>query len=809
MKKLIVLLVVAALTVPAWADYRSTVLADNPLSLWEFEDAASNDGAPCADTVGISNGVYRNRGAAVPDIALVPGLIGKAAEFHGTAGSGNGNFVQIYDSSYTNPPYRLESSPTLTIEFMEKAGTTASETYGRFISHANGGTGNYWMGMTSTGANAGQPFVGVVGGTWYAWPPILASNSWHHVAVTYAYDGTNTTTTLYIDGINRGSDTRAGALTPPGDWQDLIIGAENNPYYVYNGLVGQMDEVAYYNYALNQNQVTAHFNAISEPAIDPNKASHPNPSNGASEVPVSAGLSWDAPTGYTPTSYDVYFGTNPTAHSNPKNTVDTNSYDPPGDLAIGTIYYWAIDSNDAGTIYAGDDWSFTTSPIDPNKASHPNPSNGASEVPVSAGLSWDAPTGFTPTSYDVYFGTDTNAHSNPKYTVYTNSYDPPGDLAFGTTYYWAVDSNDAGTIYAGDDWSFTTSIPVSTWRADARCFLDGPSGAFDDISVKDPTIVYSGDKWHLFYTGRDSSMWRMGYATATSIAGLKTATHTYMSSLNGGSYFCAPQVFWFEAKGKWYLIYQSGLAATFSTNTDINNPSGWTAGVGMGFGSGAVDFWCISDGNNVYCFYSPQNGSYVIKRRSTTVADFPYNWSADSNVCSSTFEAPHVYKNIADGKYYMMVEDITRHQELWTANNPGGSWTKLAENWAAKSNLIEMAEHWTDQVSHGEIIRAGVDERMEISDIYHCEILIQGVVNGSYGDYGNIPYDLGIIRQCPAGPADLNLDCDVDFVDFAVLAQQWQQPPGVPSADIEPPGGDGIVDMNDLVLLVDSWLWEI
>jgi hypothetical protein len=34
-----------------------------------------------------------------------------------------------------------------------------------------------------------------------------------------------------------------------------------------------------------------------------------------------------------------------------------------------------------------------------------------------------------------------------------------------------------------------------------------------------------------------------------------------------------------------------------------------------------------------------------------------------------------------------------------------------------------------------------------------------------------------------------------------------KQPPGVPSADIAPPGGDGIVDMNDLGLLVDNWLW--
>jgi hypothetical protein len=216
---------------------------------------------------------------------------------------------------------------------------------------------------------------------------------------------------------------------------------------------------ATYSGGINQQMIIGFVVNSSPP--DPNKASNPVPFNESNDVSIFADLSWVPPTAYTPTSYDVYLGTNPDAHSNPKNTVDTNSYDPPGDLELGTTYYWAIDSNDDGIIYAGDDWSFTTTIINPYKATNPNPSNGAIHVPLSSVLSWDPPTAYTPTSYDVYFGTNPDAHSNPVTTVYTNSYDPPGDLAIHTIYYWAIDPNDDGTIHTGDDWSFTTQHKYS------------------------------------------------------------------------------------------------------------------------------------------------------------------------------------------------------------------------------------------------------------------------------------------------------------------------------------------------------------
>lgn len=46
----------------------------------------------------------------------------------------------------------------------------------------------------------------------------------------------------------------------------------------------------------------------------------------------------------------------------------------------------------------------------------------------------------------------------------------------------------------------------------------------------------------------------------------------------------------------------------------------------------------------------------------------------------------------------------------------------------------------------------------------------------------------------------------VDFTDFAVLANQWMQSPGYPSADIAPDTPDGVVDGKDLAVFAENWL---
>jgi len=54
---------------------------------------------------------------------------------------------------------------------------------------------------------------------------------------------------------------------------------------------------------------------------------------------------------------------------------------------------------------------------------------------------------------------------------------------------------------------------------------------------------------------------------------------------------------------------------------------------------------------------------------------------------------------------------------------------------------------------------------------------------------------------------DINNDGYVDFIDYAILANQWLKAPSFPSADIAPsPNGDGVVNYLDLSELAGHWL---
>lgn len=310
------------------------------------------------------------------------------------------------------------------------------------------------------------------------------------------------------------------------------------------------------------------------------------------------------------------------------------------------------------------------------------------------------------------------------------------------------------------------------WKISESVFQAGRKGTFDDIAVKDPSIVYHNGMQHLFYTakgetttsGYPSTSTSIGYVAASEFSKLNQAPR---KDLNAGGRLCpkplcAPQVFYFSPHKIWYMIAQVpidgrlGVLPVFMTNPDLSDPAGWSRPEIFSFQRRLetfwIDFWVIADDEgSVHLFYTDHDGRMF--RQETRVEDFPYGFGTEQEAVFvrgtdargpwRLHEASHLYRLAGDGGYVALLEAVRPHplnpaywdsrsRFMFAMYSPSlrGPWKRVEGQedvfWGDPDNLLDQHGDPTPygQISHPEAIRTRADEKPEVESITP-KVLIQ------------------------------------------------------------------------------------
>jgi hypothetical protein len=328
----------------------------------------------------------------------------------------------------------------------------------------------------------------------------------------------------------------------------------------------------------------------------------------------------------------------------------------------------------------------------------------------------------------------------------------------------------------------TDDLPISQFNWTVGSPLVRPATRPEDPchAIKDPSIVYYEGRWHLFCTIRSQKRsHQIEYLSFVDFNDVNNAVR-YVLKLTD-EYFAAPQIFYFSPHDKWYLIYQvvdstrqPALQPAYSTTKDIVDPASWSKPKLLFSAQPEnvnrwIDFWIICDTTSAHIFFTSLDGR--MWRSETMLSDFPTGWNRPAVVLQDDiFEASHTYRLKGHNGFLTVIEAQAsnslnkslaaigmketgrRYQKAYLADRLDGHWVPLATTYpkpfAGPANVREMAAHWTDSFSHGELLREGFDETFAV-DPARLRFLFQGVSDEDRAGkrYGEIPWRLGLLES--------------------------------------------------------------
>jgi hypothetical protein len=289
---------------------------------------------------------------------------------------------------------------------------------------------------------------------------------------------------------------------------------------------------------------------------------------------------------------------------------------------------------------------------------------------------------------------------------------------------------------------------------------------------KDPSVVFYDGHWHVFMTVKLPGKSAIEYCSFRKWEDADASRRTILQ-VSDSDYYCAPEVFYFTPHQKWYLVYQVGVPGTdkmwvaYSTSTNIADPGSWSRARPMLDGGkgdprtvGGLDYWIICDDQRAYLFSTSLDGR--MWRLWTRREDFPHGFAhCELALQAKIFEASHTYRLKGMGKYLTIIEENGRRfYKAYLADRLDGPWKPIADTperpFAGWNNIRPApgVEPWTDNISHGELIRDGYEETLTI-DPSNLRFLFQGMwdKHKSGKEYGQFQWRIGLLTPVPAGTA--------------------------------------------------------
>lgn len=306
-----------------------------------------------------------------------------------------------------------------------------------------------------------------------------------------------------------------------------------------------------------------------------------------------------------------------------------------------------------------------------------------------------------------------------------------------------------------------TSCPFPTtfkWTSSGPLAQPKSPAGHEFVSLKDFTHVFFNNQHIVYASVFDKTT--NGYSSVSLVfkdwPDMASANQTYMNGLTVGG-TVAPTIFYFTPKSTWVLITQWGLS--YATGTDPADPAKWSARKNL-LSNGPknqIDPTVICDATNCYLFHAGDDGN--IYRSSMPIGNFPGTFSGYQTILTDTqanlFEAVQVYSVKGTGEYLMIVEAMGsggRFFRGFRASTLGGTWTAIsgasteATPFAGKKNVTFSGSAWTNDISHGDMIRSDPNETQPV-DPCNMQLLYQGRDPSINVDYGLLPYRPGLLTK--------------------------------------------------------------